>query len=102
MARRKLFRELLGQFLNEQRVRQGLSQEELARRACVCRTQIHKTERGLSNEGIDTLQSICDALHLSLGEVISHAQYLLDHPEFRPKGKLLHVAGGKKRGCVLQ
>ncbi len=102
MARRQLFRKLLGHYLNELRVRMGLSQLELAVRACVSRTQIHKTERGLSNEGIDTVQSICEALHVSFGEVISHVEYLMDHPEFRPLGKLLHLVPRRKAACAFE
>ncbi len=102
MARRKLFRKLLGRFVNELRVRMRLSQLELALRACVSRTQIHKTERGLSNEGIDTVQSICEALHVSFAEAIAHVEFLMGHPEFRPAGNLQHLVSRKKAACAFE
>lgn len=97
MAQRKLFRKMLGRVLNEQRVRKGMSQEKVASEACLSRTQIHKSERGTSNEGIDTVQSICDVIDLDFGAAVSQANFFVTHPQSRPQGKLLHLPGGKKR-----
>ncbi len=55
--------------IKEERIAQGLSQEELGYRAGLHRTYIGSVERGEKNITIDTLERIADALGINKDEL---------------------------------
>lgn len=56
----------LGQAVRAERVRRGLSQEELAERAGLDRTYISGLERGTRNPALTTQQKVASALGVPL------------------------------------
>ena len=59
-------REQFGKFIFEERNRQGLSQKELADKACISRKRVSEIEKNRYNYGIDTLVSCLLALNFEL------------------------------------
>jgi len=57
-----------GQKVREERVRQGLSQEELAARAGVHRTYIGMIERAEKNITLESIEKIATALNIRIAE----------------------------------
>ncbi|MDD9853797.1 MAG: helix-turn-helix transcriptional regulator [Deltaproteobacteria bacterium] len=57
-----------GQKVREERVRQGLSQEELAARAGVHRTYIGMIERAEKNITLESIEKIATALNLRIAD----------------------------------
>lgn len=57
-----------GQKVREERVRQGLSQEELAARAGVHRTYIGMIERAEKNITLESIEKIATALNLHIAD----------------------------------
>lgn len=57
-----------GQKVREERVKLGLSQEELASRASVHRTYIGMIERAEKNITLENIQRVCKALNLKIGD----------------------------------
>lgn len=62
--------ELIGQNLRALRRQCGLTQEELARRAQVSRSQLRNIEYGKGNPTLNTLQLLADALHVEVTQLI--------------------------------
>jgi transcriptional regulator with XRE-family HTH domain len=56
--------------LRAQRVSQGISQEELAEKACLDRTYVSSVERGQRNIGIDNIEKLAEALRVDAGELM--------------------------------
>lgn len=56
--------------LRAQRVSQGISQEELAEKACLDRTYVSSVERGQRNIGIDNIEKLAQALRVDAGELM--------------------------------
>lgn len=96
-ALERLYLELMGQYINMLRNRLRKSQEEVALAAGLSRTEIHNIEHGLTNEKIGTMHRVCRAVQVSYGEVVTHTDYLMDHPEARPPPGALETRRGKKR-----
>ncbi|MEK7174888.1 MAG: helix-turn-helix transcriptional regulator [Patescibacteria group bacterium] len=57
-----------GQKVRNERVRLGLSQEELANRAGLHRTYIGMIERAEKNITLENIQRICRALNFKIGD----------------------------------
>lgn len=57
-----------GQRVREERMRLGISQEELASRANVHRTYMGMIERAEKNITLENIEKICKALNLSVSE----------------------------------
>ena len=57
-----------GKKVREERVKLGLSQEELASRAGVHRTYIGMLERAEKNITLENIQKVCKALNLRIGD----------------------------------
>ncbi|MDD9802398.1 MAG: helix-turn-helix transcriptional regulator [Deltaproteobacteria bacterium] len=57
-----------GQKVREERVRQGLSQEELAARAGVHRTYIGMIERAEKNITLESIEKIATALNIRIAD----------------------------------
>lgn len=57
--------------IKEERIAQGLSQEELGYRAGVHRTYVGAVERGEKNITIDTLEKIAKALGIDKNELFT-------------------------------
>ena len=91
-----LYLKLMGYYLNHLRIELAFSQEHVACVACVSRTEVYNVEHGLTNERVGTLKRICIALHVSYGEVVTHTDFLMEHPEFRPQKLVLKSLRGKK------
>lgn len=60
-----------GQKVREERIRLGLSQEELASRAGVHRTYIGMIERAEKNITLENIEKIAKALELSVSQITS-------------------------------
>lgn len=60
-----------GQKVREERLKQGLSQEELAKKAGVHRTYIGMIERGEKNITLTNIEKIAKALEFSLSEMVN-------------------------------
>jgi len=57
-----------GKKVREERIKLGLSQEELASRAGVHRTYIGMIERAEKNITLENIQKICKAINLRIGD----------------------------------
>jgi transcriptional regulator with XRE-family HTH domain len=75
IARLALVRKRLANNLKLFRGKKGMSQEELADRAGLHRTQLSQIERGLANARLDTLVSLAEALG------VDEVQLLTEHEE---------------------
>ncbi len=60
-----------GQRVRKERIKQGLSQEELATRAGVHRTYIGMIERAEKNITLENIEKLCKALNLKLRDIFS-------------------------------
>lgn len=60
-----------GQRVRKERIKQGLSQEELATRAGVHRTYIGMIERAEKNITLENIEKLCKALNLKLQDIFS-------------------------------
>ena len=61
-----------GKKVRDERMKLGLSQEELATRAGVHRTYIGMIERAEKNITLENIERICKALDLSIGGFFEH------------------------------
>lgn len=93
----KRYLRLMGRYINELRMRRGLSQKELADKAGLSRTEIHNIEHGLTGEKVTTLRRVCEALGVAYGEVVAHTDYAMDHPEWEPPHTKLKTWRGIRR-----
>jgi len=71
MKREKKLLERVGKKIREKRKEKGLTQEELAEKAVLNSKFLGSCERGMSNVSILTLSKICDALEISLCELLA-------------------------------
>jgi transcriptional regulator with XRE-family HTH domain len=101
-AKTELFLKEVGLFLNHRRYDLGWSQEEVAAAAGLSRAEIHHIEHGTTNEGLRTLKRVCLALGVSLGEVVTHAEHLMEHPEHAGTDRQLKNQRGKNTRRKLQ
>jgi transcriptional regulator with XRE-family HTH domain len=69
----KLLLMISGDLLREARLRAGLSQAELARRACKATSVIGRWERGEVRPSLETLSEVIRAAGLELGVTLSNA-----------------------------
>ena len=60
-----------GQRVRKERIKQGLSQEELATKAGVHRTYIGMIERAEKNITLENIEKLCKALNLRLKDIFS-------------------------------
>ncbi len=63
--------EKFGKKVKEERIKQNLSQEELAARACVHRTYIGMIERAEKNITLENIEKITKALGLPLDKIMN-------------------------------
>ncbi len=63
----------LGLAVRSERLRRGLSQEELAERAGLDRTYISGLERGTRNPALTTQHKVADALGIALADLLALA-----------------------------
>ncbi|MYC40638.1 MAG: helix-turn-helix transcriptional regulator [Candidatus Dadabacteria bacterium] len=63
--------EKFGQKVREERLKQGLSQEELAARARVHRTYIGMIERAEKNITLENIEKIATALKLKINDLLT-------------------------------
>src|ERR1700730_18713349 len=64
---------LLGMTIKTQRASLGISQEELAHRACLHRTYVSDVERGVRNLSLDSVEKLARALELSMSQLFERA-----------------------------
>ncbi len=64
-------RQLFAAHLRRERLRQGLSQEQLAERAGVHRTYLGSVERGERNVSIDNIWAIAQALRVPMADLLA-------------------------------
>lgn len=57
-----------GQRVRDERIKRGISQEELAARAGVHRTYIGMIERAEKNITLENIEKVCKALDLSISD----------------------------------
>ncbi|MFM7853067.1 MAG: helix-turn-helix domain-containing protein [Flammeovirgaceae bacterium] len=67
----KIILKKFGQKVREERLKQGLSQEELADRANVHRTYIGMIERAEKNITLGNMEKIAKALKIKLSELVT-------------------------------
>jgi len=67
----KTILEKFGEKVREERLKQGLSQEELASRAGVHRTYIGMIERAEKNITLENIEKIANALEISLEKLMN-------------------------------
>ena len=63
--------ERFGQKVREERLKQGLSQEELAARASVHRTYIGMIERAEKNITLENIEKVAAALKLKINDLLT-------------------------------
>lgn len=66
-------RRQLGLAVRAERLRRGLSQEELAERAGLDRTYVSGLERGTRNPSLTTQHKVADALGVPLADLLASA-----------------------------
>ena len=69
---------LIGQILQEYRVKKGMSQELLSGLAGLDRTHYSKIERGLRSPTLDTLFKIAQALEIPPDEIVRSIEGRMD------------------------
>ena len=72
-------KELFGQRLREQRLKQNLTLEQLAEKANLSPNYVGMVERGLKEPGLATIVKILNGLNLE--EAASHLMQVLNAPE---------------------
>ena len=77
MRDKKLPTTMFGEVLQELRLRQGLTQDQLAERAGTERSHISALERAEKGPALPTVFSLADALGISAGELIGHVEQKL-------------------------
>jgi transcriptional regulator with XRE-family HTH domain len=77
MRDKKLPTTMFGEVLQELRLRQGLTQDQLAERAGTERSHISALERAEKGPALATVFSLADALGISAGELIGHVEQKL-------------------------
>lgn len=60
-----------GERVREERLKQGLSQEELASRTCVHRTYIGMIERAEKNITLENIEKVANALDIPINELLN-------------------------------
>jgi len=90
------YRRLMGLYINELRIRRGMSQDDLAGKSGLSRTEIHNIEHGLTSQLVTTMWRVCDGLNMPYGEVVTHMDYVMDHPECQPPHLRLKTMRGMK------
>ncbi len=65
----KTFQSRFGSVVRSQRLKDGLSQEELAHRSGLHRTYVTDVERGARNPSLNSIKKLSDALGVSLSEL---------------------------------
>ena len=68
------FGKVIARLLNDERLRKGITQAELAESTGISQSQISKQMRGTRDINIDELSAIADALDISLVELIRKAE----------------------------
>ena len=63
--------EKFGKKVREERIKQGLSQEELASKASVHRTYIGMIERAEKNITLENIEKVAKALKLNINELLT-------------------------------
>jgi transcriptional regulator with XRE-family HTH domain len=74
LTHRDLIIQRLAETLREERLRLGLSQNEIARRAGLSHTMVLRVEKQERMPTIDTLLRIAEAMGLELGALITQCQ----------------------------
>ena len=65
---------ITGQVIGRLRVQQGLSQEELAKKAGIARSHLAMIENGKKSASVETLWKIAEAFEIRLSILISKAE----------------------------
>jgi DNA-binding XRE family transcriptional regulator len=91
----RLYRKLFGQLVNEVRNELNLSQEDFGASVGVSRGEMHNLEGALTDLKLSTFIFICHAMHRGFGEVATHLEHQVDHPEDRRPKKPLKSQRGK-------
>lgn len=77
MRDKKLPTAMFGEVLQELRLRQALTQDQLAERAGTERSHISALERAEKGPALATIFSLADALGISAAELIGHVEQKL-------------------------
>ena len=95
-ARDRRYARLMGEFINERRCWLKMSQEQVAQKAGLSRTEIHNIEHGQTGTRVTTMMRVCEALDMSYPELAAHLDYLMTHPRRQTPGSPLKTRRGKK------
>jgi DNA-binding XRE family transcriptional regulator len=94
-AEAALYEKLFGRLVNQVRNEQGLSQEDFGGTVGVSRTEMHHVEGGQTDMKLSTFLFMCRAMRRGFGEVASHLEHQVEHPEHRAPEKPLKNQRGK-------
>lgn len=89
----------LGTHLKSLRIDRQLSQEELADKSEVDRTQISRIERGVANPSLMTLSIICYVLDVTLSELLAPIKKNLKPHWADPTAPIRRAAGQGQRAA---
>lgn len=81
---RSAFAVSLGRVLKARRAEVGASQDEISRRSGVARSYLSACETGATNVTVLNLRRICEALNISLSELLARAEKLADDEATHP------------------
>ena len=95
-----LFRRLLGEVLRRHRQRQGRTLRDVASAARVSLGYLSEVERGVKEASSELLTSVCEALGVSLADVLREVSDDLVAIERRPLRPVGFVAAGAAAGGV--
>lgn len=67
-----------GKRLHDIRIRSGLSQEQVALLANITTSYYGQIERGTANPSVALLNKICDAMNITLADIFTKTEIILD------------------------
>ena len=86
-----LVRQVLGEVLREERVRQGRTLRDVSKDAMVSLGYISEIERGVKEASSECLAALCSALDVPLSDVLEVVSRLMRREESAAVGKLTPV-----------
>jgi transcriptional regulator with XRE-family HTH domain len=86
-----LVRQVLGEVLREERVRQGRTLRDVSKDAMVSLGYISEIERGVKEASSECLAALCSALDVPLSEVLELVSQVMRREEAAAMGKLTAV-----------
>lgn len=86
-----------GKRLHDIRIRNGLSQEQVALLADITTSYYGQIERGIANPSVALLNKICDAMNITLADIFTKTEIILDGVDSLSRQILFQLIGKNDR-----